>query len=250
MLSPQADSFLTDLKTYLTVHGKNEREIAEIIGELEDHLYEAEKNGKPIEAITGSSPKAYMDQLKDEMKTDWRGIASLLMPLFPLALAFIILPDALRGKASYTIADIIGTISVLIFGTAAFVLLLRRDSSRVLSRGARKVWYVTIAAVPLAIFIGVQLLDKTVPLTPLFVPTAVQNQWLAAICLLFLIGYSLIARTWVTILIPLLLIVPGFAAERWTASGNGRAWLTLGIMVAAQVLLLGYLWLKSKRRRW
>jgi len=54
---------------YLFSSRKKDAEIDDIIHELEDHLYEAERKDKSIEHIIGSSPKEYMQSISKEMKT-------------------------------------------------------------------------------------------------------------------------------------------------------------------------------------
>ncbi|MDI3412093.1 MULTISPECIES: hypothetical protein [Bacillus] len=71
-LSDKSKLFLENLRLYLFSSGKNLDEIEEIVEELEVHLTEAEKSGKPIEKIIGKSPKEYMEMVSNEMVIDYR----------------------------------------------------------------------------------------------------------------------------------------------------------------------------------
>ena len=82
MLSKQADQFMIELRMYLMSKGKNDKEIIEVIDELNDHLLQAEAEGKSIKDITGESPRAYMKSIGQEMGFDARQFLSLA-PLLP-----------------------------------------------------------------------------------------------------------------------------------------------------------------------
>ena|SRR5690625_3616153 len=74
-LSEDSKEFLENLRVYLFSSGKNSEEIEEIeeiVEELQVHLSEAEKSGKPMEKIIGNSPKEYMEMISDEMVIDYR----------------------------------------------------------------------------------------------------------------------------------------------------------------------------------
>ncbi len=69
-LSTESTRFLEDLKVYLLASGKNEQATNEIVLELEDHLIEAEADGKSVRSITGDSPAAYIQSISHEMAFD------------------------------------------------------------------------------------------------------------------------------------------------------------------------------------
>lgn len=77
-ISMESRDFLENLRVYLISSGKKEIEINEIIEELEDHLYEAEKNGKKIDDIIGKSPKEYMEQVANEISFDLKGVVKFI----------------------------------------------------------------------------------------------------------------------------------------------------------------------------
>ncbi|GIP34812.1 HAAS domain-containing protein [Paenibacillus sp. J2TS4] len=249
MLSKEAEDFLTNLKVYLTSYGKNEKEIQEIVTELEDHLVQAENSGKSIEAITGGSPKAYMDQLKNEMKTDRKEVISLLLLFFPLALSFVILPDALRGEAAYSLLEIIGNLSAFVISLGVFILFMRMESSGSMSKGVRILMYWIVGAGPLAMFLGIKLIDKSLGLSPVFIATPSQSMVIAGVCALFLIGYSILSKTWVTIIAPCIIIAPDFIAGLFTSNPQNQAMISLGIMYAAILLIVLYLVIQNKRKK-
>ena len=70
-LSKRSDEFVKNVRLYLLTSGKNEQEIEEVTGELEDHLAELESRGKSVESITAGSPAKYMESLEKEMTNDY-----------------------------------------------------------------------------------------------------------------------------------------------------------------------------------
>ncbi|MBM7097654.1 hypothetical protein JSY36_18115 [Bacillus sp. H-16] len=78
VLSQESKRFLENVKLYLTMNGKKENEVEEIVEELEDHLLEAERNRKDVSHITGLSPKEYMKELAGEMSFDRKGMLKLV----------------------------------------------------------------------------------------------------------------------------------------------------------------------------
>lgn len=77
MLSNKSEEFIIELRMYLMSKGKNDDEIKEVTQELEDHLQQAEAEGKSVEHITGESPREYMKSIGKEMGFDFRQIATL-----------------------------------------------------------------------------------------------------------------------------------------------------------------------------
>jgi len=247
MLSKKSEEFLIDLKIYLSTYGKKEKEIQDIIIELEDHLVEAEKHGKNIDDITGGSPKAYMDQFRDEMVTDKKEVLSLLLLVFPLALSYIILPDAIRGIAAYTIGDIIGYISAFVIGLCSLVWILRFESSRSLSKFKKITLYWIIGTVPVTIFIGTDFINKMMNLSPIFKATPFENVLIIGICTVFLISCAIFIKTWSTIVVPIIIIAPTFIAERIAHTTETQLWISSGLLLIGITLLLCYLSFQNKR---
>ena len=113
-LSDKSKKFVDDLRLYLFSSGKNDEEIREIAEELEDHLYEAEHNGKSIDQIVGASPKEYMESISSEMKTDYKAWAKYISLIFLGAMSFSVIEDLLQGTLSYSLLIILGTLIKLL----------------------------------------------------------------------------------------------------------------------------------------
>ncbi|WP_442853246.1 HAAS domain-containing protein [Bacillus sp. EB01] len=109
-LSEKSRKFIDDLRLYLFSSGKNDQEIKEIAEELEDHLYEAEVNGKSIDRIIGRSPKEYMMSISSEMKTDYKAWAKYVPPVIIGAMSYFVFGDLLQGTLNYSLLKIAGTV--------------------------------------------------------------------------------------------------------------------------------------------
>lgn len=248
MISPKAEAFLDNLHAYLVSYGKKEEEIKSVVAELRDHFVEAEKRGKSFEDITGPSTKVYMDQIRKEMKTDKSESLSILLLFFPLAISFIILPEAIRGEVSYSLLQMTGYLITSVLVLAMFIFFLRFDASRKLSAKMRLLMFWLIGVVPMAMFLIILVLNQYLKLEPYFIATPTQNIIIAIICTLFLIGYSLFCKTWITIIVPLLFIAPDWIAKQLASTPENQAIINISLTFAGIALFLLVVFLHSKRQ--
>ncbi len=129
-LSTESTRFLEDLKVYLLASGKNEQATNEIVNELEDHLIEAEADGKSVRAITGESPATYIQSISKEMAFDPIEAFWIVMQVFLGASSFLYLQNLLNGTTTFSILLVGGflLISAVYLTTLAF--LFRQDALR------------------------------------------------------------------------------------------------------------------------
>lgn len=129
-LSTESKRFLEDLKVYLLASGKNELATNEIVNELEDHLIEAEADGKSVRAITGDSPAVYIQSISKEMSFDPKEAFWIVLQVFLGASSFLYLQNLLNGKTTFSILLVGGflLISAVYLTTLAF--LFRQDALR------------------------------------------------------------------------------------------------------------------------
>ncbi|WP_214853570.1 MULTISPECIES: hypothetical protein [unclassified Exiguobacterium] len=129
-LSTESTRFLEDLKVYLLASGKNELATNEIVNELEDHLIEAEADGKSVRAITGDSPADYIQSISKEMAFDPKEAFWIVLQVFLCASSFLYLQNLLNGTTTFSILLVGGflLISAVYLTTLAF--LFRQDALR------------------------------------------------------------------------------------------------------------------------
>lgn len=105
-LSRKSQRFLDDLRTYLFTNRKSLSDVDEIINDLENHLYEAERNGKPIEKVVGKSPKEYMKMVSGELATDNKNWFKYICLIIFGSFSFMIFPDIMSLNLSFTVLEI------------------------------------------------------------------------------------------------------------------------------------------------
>ncbi|WOV83069.1 hypothetical protein PGH26_08975 [Sporosarcina jeotgali] len=111
-LSRKSKKFLEDLRVYLITSKKSLDDVNDIVNDLEDHLYEAEQNGKTIEKIVGSSPKEYMEMVSGELTTDNKSWFKYICLIIFGSFTFMLFPDILTLDLSYSVLDIVSHIVI------------------------------------------------------------------------------------------------------------------------------------------
>ncbi|QHS24210.1 hypothetical protein GWK91_15470 [Virgibacillus sp. MSP4-1] len=206
-LSKRSQDFLDNLRLYLFSSGRNEHEIAEIISELDDHLREAEKDGKDVEHLIGQSPKEYMEQIAGEMPVDYKGWLKYIPILLLGVYAYLLLGNAVRGGVEYSLLKVIGDFTILIIVIVLFTGSFKYLASHKLSGTKEKILYFLLGCIPIGLFIGLNFLDKSVN-TPVIVFNQLGNIMTISLCIVIFAGISIWSKTWVSIIVPALLYLP------------------------------------------
>lgn len=207
MLSKQANQFILELKMYLMSKGKNEQEIEGVIDELTDHLIQAEAAGKSIKDITGNSPREYMKSIGKEMGFDIKQFLILTPMTALLIIAYTCFQPAIQGEITLSKMGVLGAaiggiLSLILFG---FLLV------RVLPKMFYSKWFYVIVGIAYVLltcfFIVIHFFDKN----PFFVATPLQNNLILVGCLAIFIIWSVYSKTWITIIIALILSIEPIA---------------------------------------
>ena len=205
MLSKESEQFLVELRFYLMSKGKNDNEINEITEELEVHLLEAETAGKDVTHIIGESPKQYMKSIGESMKTDYRQILVLVPMTILLLAAYFSIGPAIEGEFSLSKGIILIVLSAGMIGMAIYSVLL----FKVLPRFLQSKWgYVlTFGTSLLVTGLGVVVLlwYHEQGFKSIYTATPFQNNLIMVICIVIFIASALYTKTWITIIIPLLI---------------------------------------------
>lgn len=203
MLSKKSEQFLVELKMYLFSKGKNDEEILSVIEELEDHLLQAEADGKSMKSIVGNSPKAYMKSIGKSMPLDFRELVGLIPMTIILIASYFSFPYAISGQFTLSpfilIVFIIG--AILGFGTLALFVF----------KGMPKLFHLTWKTFLFTSIINVIVTSGFVlgyywwnkqGFQPTFVATPFQNTLILIVCILFFIISAIYMKTWINIIIP------------------------------------------------
>lgn len=208
-LSAKSRKFLEDLRVYLFSSGKHSDEIDEIVEELEVHLMEAEQKGKPVEKIVGHSPKAYMEQLSDEMPADFKSWFKYIVIIIFGSFSFTLANDLMEGPLSYSLLELAGHVvigGIFIVGTlTAFKYISGNQLSKWKEIGVLSV----LTLVPIGFFVGLIYFNRAVE-TPV-IHFGVAGTILTAMAIVvFIVGISWWAKTWVLPIILTLLVLPEY----------------------------------------
>ncbi|WP_214481166.1 DUF1129 family protein [Bacillus sp. SM2101] len=242
-LSDKSKEFIDDLRLYLFSSGKNDSEIKEIAEELEVHLIEAEKHGKSIDQIVGGSPKEYMKNISNEMKTDYKLWAKYVPLIVISTLSLSILGDLFQGTLSYSLLQIVGTILFSLMFAGGVFITFRYTASNQVSKLTEFLILLLPIIITLTFFVGLMVVD-TFYKTP-----TINFDWLGSlviglIVLTFLVLFSIWAKTPVMFVILIALHLPTFILSLTTYSEDVR--LVIGMVITYFIIGI-YLFLEFKK---
>lgn len=212
-LSEQSERFIENLRIYLFSSGKNSDEIEEIIEELESHLSEAEKRGKSIEKIIGKSPKEYMEMISNEMVIDYRTWFKYILLILIGAFSITIIRDVLEGALSYSLLEIIGYLVITVIFIFSVLKGFKYISTIKQSIGKQIGILIPIVMVPGALFFGLIFLNRAVD-TPIIQFSNTASMVIGIITMLFIIGMSIWAKTWILIVVVAFISLPGYVLNQ------------------------------------
>ncbi|WP_214702992.1 MULTISPECIES: DUF1129 family protein [unclassified Exiguobacterium] len=213
-LSKKSRDFLDDLSVYLMSSGKSETEVKDIVFELKDHLLEAEQAGKDVDDVIGQSPKSYMQYIGHEMAFDMNEFIKVIVMMISNLFAYIIIGNFIEGEMTFSTIQMIGfplvAILFLLAASQAFRTMAVRSKESKFKNG---VTYVVLAAIPMLSFLGLMVLDIFIE-TPTVVFGPVGQLVLFGIGVITLLIVSVWTKTWINLIIPILLFGPQYAFAR------------------------------------
>lgn len=241
-LSKKSQKFIENLRLYLFSNGKNPDEIEDIVNQLEVHLFEAEKKGKPIEKIIGKSPKEYMKMVSNEMVIDYRTWFKYICFIVFGSFSFSIFIDLWEGNLSYSILEIIGHIVILAIFIASFVIGIKLISATNQSRKIQGLIIGSIAILPFVMYVGLTYLNRIID-TPIIYFGNVGSLAIGLIAAIIIIGVSIWAKSWTLIVIMVFLILPDYLLSLTPLQEETQ-------MIISVIITYGgigiYLWMLSK----
>ncbi|MEH7273341.1 HAAS domain-containing protein [Neobacillus vireti] len=247
-LSIKSKKFLDDLRVYLFSSGKNDREIREITEELEDHLYEAEQNGKSIDQIVGASPKEYMMSISSEMKTDYRAWAKYIPLIIVGSLSYFVFGDLIHGTLSYSLLKIIGSIVYSILFLCGVMIAFRYIARNQFSR-IREFFILLVPVFMGMLFIGGILFVDSIYKT-MIIDFGMIGSWVIGLFLLcFIILFSVWAKTAILPVTLLALHLPTYLLSFTSFNVVTQLFTSTVITYVCIGLYLVYMVKKEKRNK-
>ncbi len=247
-LSNESQTFLMNLKLYLVSSGKKESEVEDIVTELEDHLYEAEKNGKNVASITGQTPKEYMAQLADEMSFD-RNVILKYVPIVMIGgFAYFLMGEAVNGKLAFSLLELVGYPVLSLFILFMIAMGFRYIASRKPSKIKEKLIYTLLGIVPIGLYSALIIGNRYV-LTPEFHFGWFGNLVAVFFSIIVLIGMAIWSKAWFPVVLPFVLYLPQIIINDLGFQESTKAILTsLSIPLFVGGYLLIHLKILSEKR--
>ncbi|WP_285765852.1 hypothetical protein [Peribacillus sp. SI8-4] len=244
-LSKDSRNFLENLRLYLIANGKNTDEIEEIVEELGVHLLEAEGNDKSVEHIVGSSPKEYMEQISAEMPVDVKGSLKYLVMILFGAASYLVMDKALNGGIEFSFLELIGYPLAGLLSIVVYLISFRYLASHTLSMVRQSVLLFTLGIISIALFASVIILSGIYG-TP-FVKLENTGNVVAVIAAISIfIFLSIWSKTWIPIIIPLLLFGPSLLMDNTDYQESVKLVLSSLITMLGILLYCGITLKKSK----
>ncbi len=246
-LSKKSRDFLDDLAVYLMSSGKSEDEVKEVVEELKDHLEEAERAGKGVDEVVGQSPKDYMQHLGSEMTFDVKGFVKIVAMIIPNVFAYIIIANFIQGEMTFSAVQLIGfpliAVLFLLAASQAFRHMSVRSKESKFKNGAT---YITLAALPMTLFLGLMILDIFVE-TPTIVFGPTGQLVLFGLAVVTLLTVSVWTKTWINLIIPILLFGPQYAFAQTSLPLEQQLIFSMLILFVGMGVFLFVWWKKNQQ---
>ena len=245
LLSDESKKFIDDLRLYLFSSGKNDQEIKEITEELEDHLYEAELNGKSIDRIIGASPKEYMMSISTEMKTDYKAWAKYIPLIIIGVMSFSVFGDLQQGTLRYSLLKIIGTLVYSIIFLVGVFTAFRYMASNQVSK--IKEFFILLLPIFIStLFFGGVLIADSIYHTPIVDFDILGSIIIGILFLCFVVLFSIWAKTAILPVILIALHLPTILLS--LTSFNKGTQLIIGFVITYLLIGLYLLYVVKKEK--
>lgn len=249
MLSKKSEQFLVELRMYLISKGKNDAEMMSVIEELEDHLLQAEADGKSIETIVGYSPKAYMKSIGESMPLDFRQLIALIPMTILLIAAYFTLPYAILREFALSPIILVVVVIGAILGFGIFSFFLFKGMPKVFQSTWKTYFSISIVNVVVTsgFVLGIFWLNKQ-GFEPTFVATPFQNTLILIVCILIFIISAIYMKTWINIIVPIFIAFLSVTGH-FVLNGNITEFTFVAIYVGLFLLvaLIYFIFRKSKK---
>lgn len=247
-LSKESQNFLEKLNGYLFSSGKNQEEIDDIVSELEVHLLEAEKKGKPIEKVVGNSPKEYMKMISDEMIIDYKTWTKYICFIVFGSFSFSIFVDLWEGNLSYSVLDIIGHIIISAIFIASVFTGFKFIFTTNRSLKIQRLTLASIAILPFSLFVGLIYLNRFVD-TPIIHFGNKGSLAVGVIAGLIIIGVSIWTKSWILIILMAFLILPNYLLNRTSLQAETQSIISV-ILTYGGIAISFWMWNKLDKSKY
>lgn len=255
MLSEEAERFLREFRIEMMAHGKQDEAIDDMEAELEDHLIQAEQDGKSIYSITGGSPKEYIKNISGEMPRV--NNMQRYITLFIVYLAGILtIPTLIAGTFEWTLSNLLYYAAIVVLGPILLYTIYKYVIVNYASFKTEKIspkGYVIIgvfSVLKMAFLIGGLLFVRNYPLIIFFEPSSSVNITIGFILLAVLVIGSFIMKQWFFTVLAIALAAPEIIAHIFADGGpQSESYIIISsvALFVAAVLILSVLFISGKK---
>lgn len=255
MLSKEAERFLTEFRIEMMAHGKQDEAIDDMEAELEDHLIQAEREGKSVDSITGGSVKEYLRNISGEMPKE--NHLKRYITLFTIYLAGILtIPTLIAGTFEWTLSNMLYYLAIIVLGPLIFYIVFKKIAINYASIRKEKIeikGYVFIALFSIlfmGLLVGSLLLVRKYPLITFFEPSSGINITIGFILLAVMVIGSLIMKQWFFAFLAFALAAPEIIAQIFADGGpQSESYITISVISLFVVIILiyGVMFITSKK---
>lgn len=248
MLSKEAEKFLTEFRLEMMAHGKKDEAIDDMEAELEDHLIQAEKDGKSLEDVTGRSAKEYIKNISGEMPRI--NNIQKYIALFIVYLAGILtVPNLISGDFDWTLSNLLYYLGIIVLGPVliyyGFKYILVNyasfKSEKIEVKGTVLIF--VFSFLYMGLLVGSIFLVRSYPIVTFFEPGRDINITIGFILLAILVIGSLLMKQWFYAILALVLAVPEMIAQVFASGGpNSESYIiisSVGLLAAVIILFIG-----------
>lgn len=257
MLSEEAERFLREFRIEMMAHGKQDEAIDDMEAELEDHLIQAEQDGKSISSITGGSAKEYIKNILGEMPRV--NNMKRYITLFIVYLAGILtIPTLIAGTFEWTLSNLLYYAVIIVLGPitlyTVFKIIVVNYASFKTEKIAPKGYVIVgvFSVLKMAFLIGGLLFVRNYPLIVFFEPSSNVNITIGFILLAVLVIGSLIMKQWFFAVLAIALAAPEIVAQIFADGGpQSESYIIISsvALFVAAVLILSVLFISSKKEK-
>lgn len=247
VLSRESEEFIANLRMYLMTSGKNDHEINEIAEELRGHLEDAESRGKTVDSVTGGSPQTYLENISNEMKTDYFGLVRLAPMFILLLIAYFITGSAIRGDLNFSLLKLIAYPAIAILSIGAYIYFFRKMSVANYSKKKELSIFIALQVIITLSLMAVLFMDIFF-FEPFYIPSREMMWVIAALGALVFIAGAIWSKTWFTLILPLFLFGPDFILQFLQYSETTELIISAsGLYLGMAVVVLILYWQNKKQ---
>ncbi|WLR42087.1 hypothetical protein LC087_15135 [Bacillus carboniphilus] len=197
MLSQKSEQFLVELKLHLMSKGKDEQQIVEVIEELEDHLMQAEAEGKSVDHIVGNSPKKYIKTISNELNTNLRQTIKYVLLAILYLVASSCFSSAIEGEFTLTAKNLSITGAGLFIGIPVLAWLYFKGIPKFYLSNWKFVFVsVFINMLLIAVFVGIHFIVEPFGDGIVYKGSTSFSYSIAILCVVIFILFAFIGKSW------------------------------------------------------